>query len=58
MSTISPKKLEKLLDEVPGLDSETRKKLRRLTSLLNQSDGGGDMEPPPLKQSKLILSKD
>mgnify|MGYP000566372512 CR=1 FL=1 len=27
MSTISPKKLEKLLDEVPGLDSETRKKI-------------------------------
>lgn len=28
MSTISPKKLEKLLDSVEGLDTETREKIK------------------------------
>ena len=58
MSTINTRKLEKLLDEIPDLDPETRKKLRRLTSLVDRAYGGGGMEPLPLKQSKLILSKD
>lgn len=58
MSTINTRKLEKLLDEIPDLDPETRKKIEEANKPRRSSVWGWGMEPLPLKQSKLILSKD
>ena len=48
MSTINSKKLKKLLDEVPGLDSETRKKIEEANkSPRPRQRGWGHGAPTP-----------
>ena len=53
MSTISPKKLEKLLDSVEGLDTETREKIKKANKPRRSSVWGWGHGAPAPKTIKV-----